>query len=86
VKIRIGEPLTAIDITACISTPIKEKVLFGSISGYVGSFNLENKKTTYFDQIDEELIRGVGLFSSRFIPKMIKSTSPLGTGISESKI
>jgi hypothetical protein len=37
----------------------KDKVIFGAISGYVGSFSLETKKTTYFEHIDEELIRGV---------------------------
>ena len=36
-----------------------EKVHFGSISGYIGYYDLENKKIHYFEPINEEIIRGV---------------------------
>lgn len=51
-----------------------EKIVFGSISGYVGTFNLDTKKTSYFEQIDEELIRGVFDLKCRFVAKIQKYT------------
>lgn len=39
----------------------KDRVSFGSISGYVGYYDFDKKKTTYFEAINDELIRGVHL-------------------------
>lgn len=53
-KIRIGEPLTAIEIDkSTIITVNLGKVIFGSISGYIGYYDLELKKTNYFEPINE---------------------------------
>jgi hypothetical protein len=43
VKIRIGEPITAIDLTEGIfsnSLFFKDTLVFGSISGYVGFYSI----------------------------------------------
>lgn len=40
VKVRIGEPLTAVEVN-------KDSVVFGSISGYVGSYSLLTKDLFY---------------------------------------
>ena len=59
VKIRIGEPLTAVEIDKRNYKFTEERVSFGSISGYVGYYDFDKKKTTYFEAINDELIRGV---------------------------
>jgi hypothetical protein len=63
-----------------------ERIVFGSISGYVGTYNLDSKKTSYFEQIDEELIRGVTPLLSRSAAGTTKYTSPSATGTSASRI
>ena len=78
VKIRIGEPLTALEVDA-------EKIVFGAISGYVGYYTLANKKTSYFEHIDEELIRGVARNPVRFTAATRRFISPSETGTFASK-
>lgn len=55
VKIRIGEPLTAVEIDKCkfLCKFFKGRVSFGSISGYVGYYDFDKKKTTYFEAIND---------------------------------
>lgn len=52
IKCRIGEPLTAVDIS-------KTHVTFGSISGYIGIYDMNIKLTKYVDTVFEELIREI---------------------------
>ncbi|EAR90973.3 hypothetical protein TTHERM_00145780 (macronuclear) [Tetrahymena thermophila SB210] len=52
VKIRIGEPLTAVEIS-------QQHAIFGSISGYVGAYGLDTKELIYIQEVFEEIIRGI---------------------------
>jgi uncharacterized protein YneF (UPF0154 family) len=52
VKIRIGEPITAIDVNY-------DLVCFGAISGYFGCFNIITKEVKYVPEVFEEIIRGI---------------------------
>lgn len=49
---RLGEPLTAVRLTS-------SGFFFGSISGYIGKFNFQNKALTYFPNCMNELIRDI---------------------------
>lgn len=51
-----------------------EKVLFGSISGYIGYYDLETKKVHYYEPINEEIIRGVLVLLFRYTAKARRST------------
>ncbi|EGR26928.1 hypothetical protein IMG5_204300 [Ichthyophthirius multifiliis] len=52
IKIRIGEPITAVQIH-------QDLVIVGSISGYVGIYNIQNSQLQYIQEVYEEIIRGV---------------------------
>jgi hypothetical protein len=58
IKIRIGEPITAIDINF-------DLIGFGAISGYFGCYNLINKEVKYVPEVFDEIVRGVYIKSNK---------------------
>jgi hypothetical protein len=58
VKIRIGEPITALDID-------NEWVVFGSISGYLGFYNIERSDLKYIQEVFEEIVRGIHITADK---------------------
>lgn len=55
IESRLAEPITAVDVCGQI-------VLFGSISGYFGVFNIQTQKVAYSNYCEDELIREVRIF------------------------
>lgn len=54
IKIRIGEPITAIKLN-------KEGVSIGSISGYLGFYSFSTGQMRYLQEVQDELIRDIYL-------------------------
>lgn len=61
VKIRIGEPLTALDMNERKPSWEVGVVIFGSISGYIGYYQFASNTLKYIENTFEELIRAVSL-------------------------
>ena len=59
VKIRIGEPLTALDMNERTWWGEVGVVIFGSISGYIGYYQFASNMLKYIENTFEELIRAV---------------------------
>jgi hypothetical protein len=58
IKARVGEPVSALDLG-------ERLLVFGTISGYVGIFDLESTELHYLNISYDELVRGVQIVDRR---------------------
>ncbi len=80
IRIRIGEPVTAIDLNASNEWLIVGGVVFGQISGFLGYLRFGQRDHIFVNDIYEEMIRDVGLLIFRYFwTKMTRLMSRLET-------
>ncbi len=79
IKIRIGEPITAISLN-------QSGLVVGSISGYIGYYNIAKNTLKYMNDTFDELVRDIYLHPDNTATALIGDIQYLKINLNDSQL